>query len=189
MENIQTFMDRIDIRLNRKTLIDKSTFKSIYEIHYKKVFTYVSYRINNHFDTEDLVSSVFEKVLLKYHTFQPHKNTLEAWIIGITKNVVADYFRLMKKTSFKCINAMPEFVSDDFQPELIAITNERNLILIKALDVLNDKERNIISMKFATDLKNHEIAKIMGLSQSNVGTIINRTLKKLHKEIERLMKI
>jgi RNA polymerase sigma-70 factor (ECF subfamily) len=189
MKNIQFFIDHSDMKLNKKILLDSTTFKNIYEAHYKRVYNYVSYRIKNHFDTEDLVSSVFERVLLKYHTYHPRKNTLDAWIIGITKNVIADYFRMMKKNAFGCIDTMPELVSDGDQPELIVINNESNLTLIKALDVLKDKERDIISMKFAADLKNHEIAKIMGLSQSNIVTIINRTLSKLHKEIERLMKL
>lgn len=40
-------------------------------------------------------------------------------------------------------------------------------------------------MKFAAELKNTDIADIMGLSVSNVGVILYRSLKKLRKELEK----
>ena len=40
-------------------------------------------------------------------------------------------------------------------------------------------------MKFGGDLNNREIAEIMTLSESNVGSILYRSMKKLRKEIEK----
>jgi len=50
---------------------------------------------------------------------------------------------------------------------------------------LSDKERNIIALKYAAELKNTDIAEIMGISDSNVGVILFRSLKKLRKELEK----
>ena len=40
-------------------------------------------------------------------------------------------------------------------------------------------------MKFATELKNHEIARIMNISDTNVGTIVNRAVKKMKKILDK----
>jgi DNA-directed RNA polymerase specialized sigma24 family protein len=40
-------------------------------------------------------------------------------------------------------------------------------------------------LKFAAELKNTDIAEVMGISDSNVGVILFRSLKKLRKELEK----
>ncbi|MFD2875532.1 sigma-70 family RNA polymerase sigma factor [Paenibacillus rhizoplanae] len=48
-----------------------------------------------------------------------------------------------------------------------------------ALDTLSPKERNLIALKFGADLKNTEIARITGISESNVGVILYRSMRKI----------
>jgi RNA polymerase sigma-70 factor (ECF subfamily) len=40
-------------------------------------------------------------------------------------------------------------------------------------------------MKFAAGLKNSEIASVLGISSSNIGVVLYRSLKKLHKLLDR----
>jgi RNA polymerase sigma-70 factor (ECF subfamily) len=167
----------------RNENINAEVFENIFEAHYKRVYNFCAYRINNHDETEDLVSTVFEKVIIKYGTYRPSAVPMEAWIITIAKNVVNDYFRQNKKKA--CIPL--EFVSDaaaSGQPEEILITREDNAALMRALNTLTEKERNIVAMKFAASLKNVDIASIMSLSESNVGAIIHRSLKKMKRVLE-----
>jgi RNA polymerase sigma-70 factor (ECF subfamily) len=170
----------------RNEVLSAAVFEGIFEVHYKRIYNFCAYRINNHHDTEDLVSTVFEKVIAKYGTYQPSDVPLEAWIITIAKNVVNDYFRRNKKRA--CIPL--EFVNDAAasaaggQPEEIVMTAEDNAALMRALNVLNEKERTIVAMKFAASLKNVDIASVMSLSESNVGIIIHRSLKKMRRVLE-----
>jgi RNA polymerase sigma-70 factor (ECF subfamily) len=162
-----------------------AVFENIFETHYKRVYNFCAYRINNHHDTEDLVSSVFEKVIRKYGTYRPSTVPLEAWIITIAKNVVNDYFRKNKKRVYiplELVNNAASAVSG--QPEAILIACENNAALMRALNVLTEKERTIVAMKFAASLKNVDIASIMSLSDSNVGAIIHRSLKKMRRVLE-----
>ena len=170
----------------RNEALNAAVFENIYEAHYKRVYNFCAYRINNHHDTEDLVNTVFEKVIAKYGSYQPSTSPLEAWIITIAKNVVNDYFRHKKKRAYIPL----EFVDDTVvsalgdQPEEIFITRENNAALIRALNVLTEKERTIVAMKFAASLKNVDIASIMSMTESNVGSIIHRSLKKMRRVLE-----
>jgi RNA polymerase sigma-70 factor (ECF subfamily) len=185
LESVALFCGEAITEVTQDEAINVAVFENIFETHYKRVYNFCAYRINNHDETEDLVSMVFEKVISKYGTYQPSCVPLEAWIITIAKNVVNDYFRQRKKRAYiplELVNDAASAVSG--QPEEILITHENNAALMQALDVLTEKERTIVAMKFASSLKNVDIASIMSLSESNVGAIIHRSLKKMRKILE-----
>jgi RNA polymerase sigma-70 factor (ECF subfamily) len=166
--------------------ISEAVFGSIFETHYKRVYNFCAYRINNHHDTEDLVSMVFEKVITKYSTYKPSSVPFEAWIITIAKNVVNDYFRKKKKRAYMPLDFVNDIAvsADGGQPEEMLMIQEDNAALMRALNVLTDRERTIVAMKFASSLKNVDIALSMSLSESNVGAIIHRSLKKMRRVLE-----
>jgi len=147
------------------------------------VYNYICFRINNHFDAEELAGDTFENAIRRYHTYKPEQAPIQAWLIGIAKNVVTDHFRAKKRKTFVPLDEA--IVSLDLQPEEVIVFSETNKTLIRAMSMLKDAERQILSMKFATDLKNYEIAEIMGISDTNVSTIISRGVKKLKKIMER----
>lgn len=165
--------------------LDVELFNSIYEDYYKRVYNYIRYRVADHFDTDDLVSTVFEKVMLNYGGYKKDRSPLEGWIIGIARNVIADHYRAIKKQNNISLDSVADLISPEYQPEHRLLLNETDLELVKALGVLNEKERDIVAIKFTTDLKNIEIASVIGTSESNVGTIVYRAMKKLHQELER----
>jgi len=165
-------------------LLSSSELEDIFESNYKKVYNFISFRINNHHDTEELVSQVFEKVIIKYYMYDNTRSTMEAWVIGIAKNIVNDYFRVLKRRNLVSIDNVLNLICGRFQPSEIVVKNEENKELIKVLNTLTDKERTIVAMKFSTGLKNKEIAQIMNLSESNVGSILFRTLKKMRAKLE-----
>ncbi len=160
--------------------IQCTDFEIIYNQYYKNVYNYISFRINNHHDSEELVSLVFENVIRKFHTYNS-KLPMEAWLIGIAKNVVSDYFRSKKRKIFMPLESILELVSPNRQPEEVVVFNEDNKSLIEAMNKLKDAERQILSMKFATDLKNNDIAKLLNISESNVAVKIHRAIIKLRK--------
>ncbi|MDR2183827.1 MAG: sigma-70 family RNA polymerase sigma factor [Clostridiales bacterium] len=165
--------------------MDDRLLEAIYNRHYDAVYNYICFRINNHFDAEELAADTFENAIRRYHTYRPQLGPIQAWLIGIAKNVVADYFRGKKRRTFVPLDDIAELVSPSRRPDEVVVFNEDNRALMRAMSTLKDAERQILSMKFATDLKNHEIAKIMGLSDTNVGTIVNRSVKKLKKILEK----
>lgn len=164
--------------------LDARAFEAIFETQYKRVYNFIAYRINNHGEVEELVSSTFEKVIAKYHTYQPSKAPIEAWVISIAKNVVNDYYRNNKKRTFLPLEFLTGAASDIGQPENIAVMSEEIAALLRALNSLSDRERTIVSMKFAAGLKHAEIARIMSLSESNVAIIIYRSMKKMRASME-----
>lgn len=173
------------LKIQKAVTLDVEFLEAIYKQYYKSVYNYISFRINNHFDAEELASSVFENAIRRFHTYNPEISPIEAWLIGIAKNVVTDHLRRKKHKFFVPIDDIVGLVSLNRQPEEVIVINEDNKALIQAMSKLKDKERQVLSMKFATDLRNNEIAEILNISSTNVGVIIHRSVQKLKKVLEK----
>ncbi|CAH1216467.1 ECF RNA polymerase sigma factor SigD [Paenibacillus auburnensis] len=158
-------------------------FTTIFENYYSRIFNYTAYRVSCRYTAEDLTSQVFEKMLSKLHSYSPEKAPFEVWLFAIARNVVNDYYRSLKRTRFFPLEAVRELVSGRQAPEEHLLEGERSGRLNLALDILTAKERNIVALKFGADLKNKEIARLTGMSESNVGVILYRSMKKLKSEI------
>ena len=182
MQQIINIIDKNEID---KVSYDEADFTYIFEIYYKRVYNYIYYRINSHHWAEDLTSQIFEKVMTRINTYNKEKAPFEVWLFGIAKNVVNDYFRDLKKHKTFSIDSIKELVSSKKSPEDIIEIKETNGELLQALKILDMREQNIVALKFGANLKNVEIAEILNLTESNVGVILYRTMKKLKKELEK----
>ncbi len=160
-------------------------FDQIFDMYYKRVYKYICYRINNQSMAEEICSQVFEKVVLKYNTYSPEKSSFEVWLFAIARNCLTDYHRSNKKGIHLSLDSILDMISPEPSPEDEIITEDENRKLLVALSKLSGKERNIISMKFAAELKNSEIASLLGISGSHVGVVLYRSLKKLHKLLDK----
>lgn len=177
--------DVLEEREIRETLGEEKELTYIFEMYYKRVYNYIYYRINCDYTTEDLTSQVFEKIMLKIKTYSENKAPFEVWVFAIARNVVNDYFRSLKKHKLFSLDTIKELVSREKTPEGVVVTAETNAKLSKALDTLDKRERNIVALKFGANIKNKEIAQILDITESNVGVILYRTMKKLKVEMER----
>jgi len=158
---------------------DAELFGRLYEQHLPGVFRYVSYRVGDRTAAEDLTSDIFNKALTDFARYNPEKAAFSTWIFTIARNTVIDYYRkrgkerkIRKETEAE-IPAVAESPEDE-----IARNDEINR-LRKCLEKLKESERELVSLKFGGGMTNREIAKITGLSESNVGTILCRVVRKL----------
>ena len=53
-----------------------------------------------------------------------------------------------------------------------------------ALCKLSAREREIVALKFHAGMSNAELARVLGVSESNAGTLLYRTMEKLRKECD-----
>ncbi|KWX79740.1 sigma-70 family RNA polymerase sigma factor [Paenibacillus jilunlii] len=158
-------------------------FTTVFETYYSRIFNYIAYRVSCRYTAEDLTSQVFEKTWSKLHSYSPEKAPFEVWLFAIARNVVNDYYRSRKRNRLFSLDAIRELVSSRQAPEEHMLEGERSGRLNLALDTLSAKERNIVALKFGADLKNKEIASLTGMTESNVGVILYRCMRKLKSEI------
>ncbi|MZP29776.1 sigma-70 family RNA polymerase sigma factor [Heliobacterium undosum] len=164
--------------------LDHYTFGTIYTHYYPKIYKYILRRIGNPDIANDLAGQTFEQAFIKKITYHPEKGTVSSWLYAIAHNIVVDYKRSARNTvSLDALSIVPS--STDKTPEIITLSNETTAQLNRALSKLSERERKVVTLKYVSGLANRKIARMMNLSDQNVGVILFRTLRKLRRIMEK----
>ncbi len=148
------------------------------------VFRYISYRVGNRNEAEDLTSAVFEKALSAFHRYDSRKAAPQTWLLTIARNTVTDHLRKSSKRKTMPLDNAIGVESTDPPPSEQTESREEYERLQLCLAVLPQREQEIISLKFGGELNNRQIASAIGLSENNVGTILFRAICKLRNCFE-----
>lgn len=159
-------------------------FSLIFERYYKRLYNYFYYRVHNEMLAEDLVSLTFEKIMVNLASFSPEKGHFEIWFFTIARNNVNDYFRQQKRYPWTSMEEVFQQVAKEGNPEQFVMMKESARQITEAVTYLKERERAVIAYRFGAQLKNKEIAALMGLSERHVATLLYRTLKKLKTYLE-----
>ena len=150
--------------------------EKIYQAYYGKVYGYIFAKINHPQDAEDIAADVFVKVFAKLDTFDETKASLSTWIYTITRNTLTDHFRTRKVFS-----EMPEEVPDEAVVEEEVCNAETLGALADALETLDQRERDIIILRYYSGKTLKEIAEKYGISYAYVKILQNKAMTKLKK--------
>lgn len=153
--------------------------ENIYRDYHSKVLGYIRSKINNLQDSEDLAADVFVKVYEKYDSFDNTKASVSTWIFTITRNAVIDYFRTSKD-----YDEVPETIAADTSVEDEVCNNDMLDSLAKALRNLDERERDIIVMRYYEGVSLKDIADKMGISYAYVRVLQNKALQALRDYLE-----
>jgi len=159
-------------------------FGRLYAYYAPKVRGYFLARTNDLSLAEDLTSKTFEKALHGLDSFQWQGVPFSSWLFTIARNAFFDYLRSekgKKKTSLEATAPVKSDLPSQFE-ELVE--SEEYSFLEEAVLTLTEREREIVYLKFYEGQTNRTIAKATGLSETNVGTILYRTMGKLRKTMK-----
>lgn len=161
-------------------------FEEVYERLFKKVFAYIRSRVRGAEQAEDIAARAWQKVWDKQQQFDARRGTPEQWIFTIARNEVNKYYKWYSLKRLFSIER-EEDISPDVKTPFEALSlQERQTYLFYALQKLAQREQDLLSLKFYSGLNNRQIARLVGMSESNVGTIVNRALQKLRAVLEEL---
>jgi RNA polymerase sigma-70 factor (ECF subfamily) len=168
----------LDHKKNQNVVPD---WEDVYEETLPKIFHFFCYRVGDKFVAEDLTSLTFEKAWVGRERFRNDIGSFTQWIFGIARNVVVDHYRNDKK-EVPIRHVLQEAYEDS--PEIHLQRNSDFSRLTKLLAKLPERDRELISFKYGSELTNRAIAELTGLSETNVGTILFRLVRKLRSEWE-----
>ncbi len=143
-----------------------------------RLYNYFRYRLGDESVAEELTSVVLEKAWTKRQRYRKDRAAFSTWLFAIAQKEVLMYLRKRRIT-------LPISIAEDVTGETAeeAVQHSQDIRqLSRLLMNLPEREQEILSLKFGADLNNREIAVVMELSESNVGTILNRVLQRLHEQ-------
>ena len=114
------------------------TQESIYKEFYPRVLQYLSNRLNERQDAENLAHTVFLKVFNKIDLFDESKSSLSTWIFNITRNTLIDHQRSM---TIRLHEEIPENLEDGEEGILEVLIKEEDLErLAEAMERLSNEK-------------------------------------------------
>lgn len=155
-------------------------FTTLLQQHEKLVYKVCSIYTNNTEDSKDLFQEIIVQVWSAYPKFQ-QQSKISTWLYRIALNTAISYKRKTGKVS---IVLMPDFLanfSDASSPD-----QEEYKILQTLISNLPALEKALILL-YLEDNSYQEIADIMGITVTNVGTRLNRIKDKLKQQAHTLI--
>lgn len=147
-----------------------------------RVFNFFRYRTEETEVAQDLTSRTFLQAWRYRHSYQHDMGAFEAWLFQIARNVFSAYIKENKKQPVSLKDV--EYLQSDFSLEDVVHDKFVSERLYRLLLQLPSREQDIIAMKFGAGLTNRAIARVMELSESNIGTILHRTIQTLRIQWE-----
>lgn len=160
---------------------DELALAEIYARWSPLVYSLALRALRNATDAEEVTQRVFTGAWTSRHTFDPSRAQLPAWLMGITRNKIADAHAARgRQARLRTQMITKTHVEDKITP---ADPAER-LMLADEMSRLDDVPAQVLRMAFYDDLTHVQIAERMGLPLGTVKSHIRRSLLKLRERLE-----
>ncbi len=149
---------------------------ALYREHAAAVWRYTRSRLPTDADAEDVTSDVFARAMRSTPTYGPAKGSPRAWLTGIARNAVGDWWRRRKPEDPR--RNLPDVAASD-DPLADSIRSEAVGEMRDVLAILSEREREAISLRFAAELSSAEIGEHLGISPTAARMLVHRAVTKL----------
>ncbi len=143
-----------------------------------RVYNYFGYRLDNGADIQELTARTFEKAWRARHRYRRELAGFGTWLLRIAHNVAIDHLRLAR--DFAPLEVLDETAAES-GPETQQESASDMARLRSLIPTLPTRDRELLALKYGAGASNREIASVTGLSESNVGTILHRTVQLLRE--------
>lgn len=167
--------------LQGSTVAPEIDWEAILMDQLPRIYNFFRFRVGEGMEAEDLAAATVEKAWRSRQQYQSTRAAISTWLFTIARRVAIDYYR--KHRPEIGLAAVADQVGDE-SPEETAEYHLDQAHLVTLLAQLPGRERELLALKYGAEMTNREIAKLVGLSESNVGTILSRVVHKLRREWE-----
>ena len=141
----------------------------------RRVYAYVAYRIGDGPDADDVTSETFERALRYRSSFDPRRGDAAAWLIGIARRCIADA-ALHGDTP---TDELPERAGEGHEDDALL-----RLDLRGAVSRLDERDRELLALRYGADLTARQIAELLDLKTNAVEVALHRALDRLRRQLD-----
>ena len=157
---------------------DPTLLERAFDTYYPAIFRYFRYRGADPDTANDLAAAAFERALNHLHQFDPRKAQIQTWLFAIAHNLAINHWKFETAHLTEALDGDMPAPDDSLLEETLVLAQEKGQVLL-AVQSLDGRARQVLALKFGGALTNRQIAGITGLTESNVGVILHRSLIKL----------
>lgn len=153
---------------------------TLYEAHFTRIYRYISLRVSDKPEAEDLTQQVFLKVIQSIDSYNCRGLPFSSWLFRIAHNQVIDHVRRRTRA--------PQSTDDVFELDQKGQTLEEKaeeklmMETVKAgMKRLTPLQQEVISLRFAGGLSIIETAATMGKNEGAVKALQHSALDSLRR--------
>lgn len=162
----------------RDRQLSQEEFEALFCECGRDVLGYASSLLGDRAAAEDVTALAFERLYRSRSRLDRDRGTPRAWLFAIARNAALDELRRRgRQRPAEDPSALEAATEADAAFEHA----ERRAGVLAALLALPLREREVVLLKFHGELTNAELARVLGISESNAGTRVHRALTRLRE--------
>ena len=189
-------MKQEPLQTETEVIYEMPDIEELFALYADDVLRLCNVYLRKHSLAEDAFQDVFVKLMLKADTFRG-ETPVKYWVLTITRHVCLDY---LKSTWVSKVSSYEEWterrnqggvyqkrrkpISETVVEDKIVDRLDEDSPLLKAVQALPTKYKDVILLRFYMDLSNAEIAEQLSITESSVRSRLMRARKKLEPFFE-----
>ncbi|MEJ5927925.1 sigma-70 family RNA polymerase sigma factor [Corynebacterium sp. H128] len=165
---------------------DRRALQRVISIIHPPILRYSRARVSGgkHPTADDVTQEVLLAVATSIGNYVDRGRPFMAFVYGIASNKVADAHRSFAKDLSNPTDEVPDSVQDRDTPEEFALVSDGSNRVRELLDSLNEKAREIVTLRVFVGLSAEETAEIVGSTPGAVRVAQHRALAALRKQLD-----
>ena len=152
---------------------------TVFDVEIDRIYNYLIYRLGDAAVAQDVAAETFETAWKQRGRYDAAKGSAQAWLFGIARKRAGMYLRRHARRREVILSDSLSTPADSLGDQFDS--KQFKTALRNAIATLSERDQEIVSLKYGAGLTNRQIAKQLGLSESNVGTIVHRTVNHLRQ--------
>jgi RNA polymerase sigma-70 factor (ECF subfamily) len=157
---------------------DRAAYTPIYERYVDQIFAYVLSMTHDRELAEDVTAATFAKAIEELPRFEFRGVPYSAWLYRVATNLV---HRNRRRRGW--VELSPHIPDDGAGPEQLTELRAGAAEVRAAVAQLPRDQRQAVLLRFGADLRNREIAEVMGRSEGAVKLLTFRALTTLRHRL------
>jgi RNA polymerase sigma factor (sigma-70 family) len=163
---------------------DRPAFATIYDRYANRLHDFCVGMLRDRDTAADCVQDAFCTAATKLPQLRdPDK--LRPWLYSIARNEALRHQRERRRE--EPTDMLPELETNQAGPETIAARSELAELVAEAAGGLSDRDRTILDLTYRHELDGLELAEVLGVSQSNAGTLVHRLRDTVERSLGALL--
>lgn len=150
------------------------TIDTVWQEFHDRLRQFISRRINDPFDVDDVLQEVFIKIHQKIDTLNDDER-MASWVYRITRNAIVDHYRRHKPQS----ELPPTLMADEPTEEPLPLVD----CLRPIVESLPDKYRQALIFTEFDGFSQRDLAAQLGLSHSGAKSRVQRARQQVQKRL------
>lgn len=162
--------------LKRVAVGDQEAFRQLYQNTDRTIYSFILSIVKHPQDAEEIMQEVYLKIWTSASGYKSQGKPL-AWMFTIARNLCYMKFREQKHDSVVTLDDLTGGETGEVCPEIEMAADK--MVLLAALEILKEEEREIVLLHTSAGMKHREIAAILKIPLSTALSRYNRAMKKL----------